>query len=130
MPTYLFANPENENDIIEVVQAINEDHSKHIKDGKIYLRIFTIPNMAVDTICDPNSASDFVKVTNKKGTIGELMDRSAELSAKRADKDGLDPVKEKFYENYSKTRAGSVHPEVKKRKLKEKAAKAGIILED
>ena len=130
MPTYLYFDPENESDIIEVVQSINENHSQYTKDGKTYLRLYTIPNMAVDTICDPNSASDFVRATNKKGTIGELMDRSAELSAKRADKEGVDPVKEKFYDNYSKARAGSIHPDVKKRKVKEKAAKSGIILED
>ena len=40
-----------------------------------------------------------------------MMDLSAELSHKRADKaGGLDPVKEKFYDNYSKERKGAEHP--------------------
>jgi hypothetical protein len=42
--------------------------------------------------------------------MGDLWDRSAELSAKRKDKMGKDPVKEKYFENWSKKRKGKKHP--------------------
>ena len=53
---------------------------------------------------DPWNNADFVnKTAGKQGTYGDLMDRSAELSAQRASQNGgVDPVKEKYYKNYSK----------------------------
>jgi hypothetical protein len=40
------------------------------------------------------------------------MNLSAELSEKRAEKaGGLDPIKEKFFDNYAKERGGSEHPD-------------------
>ena len=41
-----------------------------------------------------------------------MMNLSAELSEKRAEKaGGLDPIKEKFFDNYAKERGGSEHPD-------------------
>ena len=38
-----------------------------------------------------------------KGTFGDMMDYSSELSQKRAEKaGGIDPVKKKHFENYEK----------------------------
>ena len=129
MPQYLFHHPDDETNIIEVVQTINEEHVLK-KDGVWWVRLYTIPNMAVDSIVDPYDAQSFVNATHKKGTIGDIMDRSKEMSQKRADKEGgLDPIKEKFYENYSKTRKGLVHPDVTKRKSKERIRKLGFTLE-
>lgn len=112
----------DENIIIEVIQSMNEDHSFYIKDGIRYNRIFTIPNSSIDVKYDPYSAADFNKVTggNKKGTIGDLFDRSREFSEKRAGNSGQDSIKEQFYKDYAKERNGKEHPDVKKRKLKEK----------
>lgn len=84
------------------------------------------PQASIDTKVDPYSAADFAKATNKRGTIGDLWDRSAEMSAKREDKEGegKDPIKNQFYENYSKKRKGKKHPqqvrEESTRKLKDK----------
>lgn len=94
--------------------------------GVKWKRLVTNPQAAIDTKVDPYSAADFSKATNKRGTVGELWDRSAELSAKREDKEGkgCDPIKNAFYENYSKKRKGRKHPdqvrEESTRKLKSK----------
>ena len=39
-----------------------------------------------------------------------MFDRSAELSEKRRKIYGKDPVKEKYYKDWSKKRKGKVHP--------------------
>ncbi len=57
---------------------------------------------------DPHSAKDFVRKTGQmKGNLGELWDASKELSEKRAAKEGTDPVKEKYYKDYSRKRRGT-----------------------
>lgn len=129
MPQYLYANPDNETEIIEIIQSINDPH-EYIKDGVKWVRVFTVPTMATDTCADPYSASDFIKNTHKKGNFGNIMDYSKEMSQKRADKEGgRDPIREKYYENYSKTRRGAVHPDIKKRRSKEKLKKLGYSIE-
>ena len=66
---------------------------------------------SIDTNIDPNSRQDFLEKTrNKAGTLGEMMDRSAELSEKRKELNGgTDPVQTKYFENYSKKRKGLKH---------------------
>jgi hypothetical protein len=127
MPIYLFQNPETD-EVKEVVLGMN-DPKVYQNDGVNWVRLFTIPNAAIDTRVDPHSAKDFVKATNKKGTIGDLFDRSAELSEKRKEKIGHDPLKEKYYENYSKTRKGKKHPDVIKREKTDSLKKLGITLQ-
>jgi len=100
MPLYLYSNPET-HEVKEVLQGMSEDHS-YYEDGVKWLRIYTLPQMSIDTKVDPYSAKDFTKATNKKGTIGDMMDLSAELSNKRADKEGTDPVKQKHFQDYEK----------------------------
>ncbi len=93
----------------------------------VWRRVWLKPQMAVDAVAiDPYSPSDFVKATNKKGSIGDLYDRSTELSKKRADKDGKDPIQEKFFEDYSKKRHGKKHPVQARRDGVEALAKKGI----
>jgi hypothetical protein len=127
MPIYLFQNPETD-EVKEIVLGMN-DPKVYQNDGVNWVRLFTIPNAAIDTQVDPHSAKDFVKATNKKGTIGDLFDRSAELSEKRKEKIGHDPLKEKYYENYSKTRKGKKHPDVIKREKTDSLKKLGITLQ-
>lgn len=134
MPIYLFEHIETGN-IQEVVFHMNEEKiylgpdSKNPQPGK-WRRVWTKPRMSVDTACDPHSAKDFVKATNKPGSIGDLWDRSAELSAKRADKEGgRDPVKETYYADYAKKHKGKMHPTQKKEKGIEHLAKQGIKVE-
>ena len=109
MPEYLYENPET-GEVISVTQGVNDDHS-YEEDGRQFDRVFTIPNASIDTNIDPNSKQDFLEKTrNKAGTLGEMMDRSAELSEKRKELNGgTDPVQTKYFENYSKKRKGLKH---------------------
>ena len=109
MPTYIFENPKTK-ETIEVFQRINETHEYTDKDGTKWNRVFTVPNTAVDTEVDPFSSEDFVKKTSQGcGTMGELWDRSKEMSEKRIEKLGHDPIKNKYYKDYSKKRKGLKH---------------------
>jgi len=60
---------------------------------------------------DPFSEKQFLERTSKgSGTLGELFDRSAELSQMRAEKTGNgDPLRRKIYDRYSKKYKGMKH---------------------
>lgn len=110
MPIFLYSNPKT-NKVIEVIQSVHDKHEYIDKNGLKWQREFTIPHMSIDAVnIDPFNSKDYVKATNKKGTIGDLMDRSKELSIKREEKAGIDDLKETHYKNYSKRRNGRVHP--------------------
>ena len=113
MPIYIFKHPQT-GETREIIQGMNDAH-EYESDGVKWERVFINPNAAIDTNsnADPFSEKDFVKVTaNKKGEkIGDIWDRSTELSEKRKDKVGAaDPVMKKYYENWSKKRKGKKHP--------------------
>jgi len=128
MPRYNYQHPKTQ-EVIEIIQSMNEDHVYIDKDGLKWNRLFTPPQMSFDVKCDPNSVQDFVKVTNKPGTYGDLWDRSAELSAKRADKNGgIDPVKEQYFKDYSEKRNGQKHQEQIKQEVNQKLKNAGITI--
>lgn len=117
MPTYIYHNTETD-EYCEIVQTMNEVHEYFGESGeeKSWKRVFTIPQARIDGEVDPFSPKQFVdKTQNKKGTYGDLLDRSAEMSAKRAHiAGGTDPVKQQYYDNYSKTRRGAKHPDLLK----------------
>lgn len=104
---------------------MNDDKIFHGKDGTQvgeWRRVYTSPNASIDssTSIDPNSSRDFVEKTGrKKGTYGDLLSLSAELSAKRKDKEGRDVVKEKWLKNY-KTTNGVEHFDSSKDKVVKK----------
>ena len=100
MPIYLYLN-EQTGETREVLQGMNEPHD-FSEGGIAWKRVFTVPRASIDTKIDPNSPKDFVRATNKKGTFGVVMDLSAELSDKRAEKEGTDPVKQKHFDDYEK----------------------------
>ncbi len=106
MPEYIYENPET-GEQVTVLQSIHEEHVYTI-DGIEYNRVYTIPNASIDTQIDPHSAKDFRE--KAKGSIGDLWDQSAEASVKREERHGHDPVKKKFFEDYSKSRKGAKHP--------------------
>lgn len=117
MPIYLFQNP-NTGKIKEIVQPMNVEHI-YSEAGIKWERIFTIPQASIDTEIDAFSEDSFKKKTaGKKETIGDLMDRSKELSEKRQSIAGTDPVQNKFFEDYSKTRKGKKHPKDPSREIK------------
>jgi hypothetical protein len=111
MPIYVYKHPERE-EYREVVQGMNDEHV-YSEDGVEWSRVFLAPNASIDNSIDPFSKQQYLEATkNKKGTVGDMMNLSAELSEKRAEKaGGLDPIKEKFFDNYAKERGGSEHPD-------------------
>ena len=103
MPLYTYENP-NTGETIDILQSMSEKHQYIDQEGLEWKRVFQVPNASVDSQIDPYSNVSFLDATkNKKGTYGDLIDKSAELSEKRAkDHGGKDPVKEKFYNDYKK----------------------------
>jgi hypothetical protein len=114
MPIYLYQNQKTK-EIKEVIQSMNEEHVYFGENGKEknWNRIFTIPTASIDTKQDPFNQNQFLDRTkNKKGTYGNMLDYSKELSEKRASiTGGKDPIKEQYYKQYSKDRRGAKHPD-------------------
>jgi hypothetical protein len=109
MPLYLFEHPET-GEVKEILLGMN-DEKKFSQDGIEWRRVFTIPQASVDVRADPFSGKDFVHRTgNKKGSYGNILDEAHEASEKRKDKLGYDPIKKKYYEDWSKKRRGKKHP--------------------
>ena len=136
MPLYLYENKET-GEVVEVLQGMSELHEYHGINGRekgLWRRVFVNPNLSFDTNVDEYSDKSFVtSAQNKNYTYGELFDKSAEASEKRAQKNGVDPVKQKQYADYSKMTNGKLHPQQMKEnweKTKAKADKAGLKIED
>lgn len=111
MPEYLYQNPKTEK-IISIIQSVHDKHEYIDEDGLKWLRIFTVPQVNTDFKLKAESSSkDFAEYTrNKKGSMGDLWDVSKELSEKREKTFGKDPVKQKYFKNWSKKRKGKKHP--------------------
>lgn len=110
MPLYCYRNPQTGEEV-EIVQAMNDLHEFIDSNGLKWDRVFFSPNASIDTKTDAFSQQKFVERTaGKKGSYGDLLDYSAEMSAKRAEQaGGVDPVKKKYLEDYSKKRNGAKH---------------------
>jgi len=124
MPLYTYQNP-NTGDTIDVFQGMNDNHSYSDQEGLEWKRVYQVPNASVDSQIDPNNPVAFIDATrNKKGTIGDLFDKSQELSEKRANSHGgKDPIKQKFLKDYSDKRKGAIHPSEKKKSFESKGVK-------
>lgn len=110
MPIYLYQHPDS-SETIEVFQGMNDIHEYIDDSGVQWNRIFLSPNAAIDLDADPFSNSKFIEKTTNAGTMGELWDRSAEMSAKRAAQlGGTDPYKKQYLKDYSDKRKGAKHP--------------------
>lgn len=114
MPTYIYTNPKT-NEVIEIIQSINDLHEYYDKNGLKWNRVFTVPELNTnEKLKAESSAKDFNRATSdQKGKLGDLWDRSAELSEKRKKLYGKDPVKEKYFKDWSKKRKGKIHPKSK-----------------
>ena len=108
MPLYTFEHPET-NESIDLVFGMNDEKIYIDKNGIKWNRVFSSPNAALDSNVDPFSSKGFVEKTNSKGTMGDLMSRSQEMSEKRKNKLGYDPVQKKYFQEYSKKRRGVKH---------------------
>ena len=102
MPVYIYKNQEGDT-YKEVFQTMKEPHV-YFEDGIEWKRVFTVPQASFDTNVDAFSKKQFIeKTANKKGTFGDLLDMSSEMSSTREAKTGTeDPVKRKFFEDYKK----------------------------
>lgn len=109
MPLYTYEHPET-GEIIDVLQSMNEDHLYIGKDGVKWSRVFSIPQASTNSQIDPFDNKSFIdKTGNQKGNYGDIIDQSKEMSQKRKDKLGYDPVQQKYFKEYSKTRNGIKH---------------------
>jgi hypothetical protein len=126
MPIYLFENEES-GEVKEFIVSVKE--IKGFSPGDGWKRIYTAPNVAIDTRINAFSPKEFAQKTkNKKGTIGDLLDRSRELSAARGGEKN-DPVLKKYYKNYEKEKGIKHANEIlsnKKEKIKQNLKKRGI----
>ena len=80
----------------------------------------------IDYTIDPFDKNHYIdKTRNMKGSVGDLMDQSRELSEKRASmRDGEDPVKRKKLDDWSSKRGGMIHPkDAAKRVVENKSAR-------
>ena len=109
MPIYQFAHPEHPI-VIDVQQSMKEPHVFVDDEGVEWVRVWSVPNAAIDSNPDPFDSKAFVDSTkDTRGTYGDMIDRAKEASEKRIQKLGYDPVKQDYYKNYSKKRNGMKH---------------------
>lgn len=125
MPLYVFHHPEDENLTKDVFFNMNDEKKYTDEDGVEWKRVFLSSQLSCEGSIDPWDNADFINKTgNKKGSYGDLLDQSAELSAQRAKENGgIDPVKQKYYKNYSKKRRGAIHNDLKPKTFEDKNIK-------
>ena len=136
MPLYLYENKET-GEVLEILQGMTDVHEYNGISGRekgLWRRVYVNPNMSTDTKLDPFSESSFrASTVGKNDTYGQLFERSAEASEMRAQQaGGVDPVKQKSYDDYKKMTNGKLHPQEQKEKFNkavEKASKKGINIE-
>jgi len=111
MPEYLYQHP-TDGKTICLIQRINDKHEYIDAKGVKWNRIFTAPQINAQEKLSVNSTEkDFVRVTSsQRGNVGDLFDRSEELSDKRKKVYGKDPIKNEYFKNWSKKRGGKKHP--------------------
>lgn len=103
---YIFSHPKT-GETIEVSQKANDKHEYTDSKGIKWNRVFTVPHAAIDTKIDPFSSKEYIgKGGRARTTYGELLDRSQELSEKRKQIAGHDPIQEAFIAKERKRRGG------------------------
>jgi hypothetical protein len=105
MPIYIYEHPESKQRK-EIIQSVHENHEYIDQDGVRWNRIFTLPELNInDKLNEYSTDKDFASYTKKrKGTIGDLWDKSRELSEKREKIFGKDIIKDGYKKNWSKKR--------------------------
>ena len=110
MPLYTYLHPETE-ELIDVMQGMKDVHVYIDSEGIEWKRVYTPANFSVDGNLNPRSSKEFVEKTkNKNYTQGDLQDISREASERRESTMGHDPVKKKWFKDYSDIRKGKKHP--------------------
>lgn len=132
MPIYIFRHSKT-GEYREVVMSI---HDKKVFNGDngdqigLWDREFINPYISTSSSlskADPNDPAAFSRaVEGKNGTLGEMMDASAEMSLRRAEKNGgIDPVKKKNQDEY-KEKVGKDSLSAKHDKGVENLKKMGV----
>lgn len=131
MGVYIYHH-EGKGETVEVFQKMTDVHVYSGVSGNEegWRRIYTVPQAIVDSNFDPNNREEFMRRGAKYSTLGDLMDKSRELSEKRAEKEGEDPKRRKFFDEYSKTRNGAKHPLDRPKKLDSKYATVDLTAKD
>jgi hypothetical protein len=112
MPEYIYKHPERE-EYIELIQSVNDEHVFHDEDGLKWDRSYTPINFSTHSKIDAFDKVAFTDKTGKmKGTYGDMLDYSKELSIEREERLGYDPVKKSYFEKYEKE-VGNKHVEDK-----------------
>ena len=114
MPIYTYQNPKTKEEK-EIIQTMNEDHVFFDEAGLEWKRVFHSPNASIDTKVSAFDHNSFVEKTGKmKGTVGDVLDYSSELSERRSESLGKeDPIKRKAFDSYEK-KVGKKHLSDKK----------------
>ena len=109
-PWHTFSNPDTGEEK-DVFQKMMDAHVYIDENGLEWKRVYTPTNFAIDGKVNPMSSEEFVEKTSDKNyTLGEIQEKSKEMSEKRKEKHGFDPVQKKWFEKYSKKRRGRKHP--------------------
>ena len=126
MPLYTFSRPETK-ELKDVFFHMDETKEYTDQSGMAWNREYVSPQLNANGTVDPWDSKSFVDKTNSKGKLGDLLDRSSDLSKERASQNGgVDPVKEKYYERYSKERNGAIHADKNPKSFENKHVKIDI----
>jgi len=114
IPLYTFQHPVTK-EVKEVVQRMSEEHIFTDEKGVVWERQFVNPQVAINSVIDPNDKKSFVdKTRGKNYNLGELWSLSQECSEKREGMSGVDEVRVKAEQKYSEKTKGAKHPHRKK----------------
>lgn len=109
MPIYEYQNSCT-GEIVKVIQSMREQHT-YVRDGVEWIRLWSNPQTVVDTKWDSLDPKDFIRKTKqKKGTVGNLWEKSAELAEIRAKKMGKDFLFERHLIKEKERRKGKLTP--------------------
>lgn len=114
--------------IIDVVMSMREykPYRGENNNEDFWERVYEVPQVNIGNAksSDPFDNKSFIEKTGSmKGTYGDLLDYSAELSEKRAEKaGGEDPIKRQYFDEYKKKTNGKKHIKDRPKKINTKNA--------
>jgi hypothetical protein len=113
---------------VDIFFHMSDDKSYIDKNGTEWIRQYYSPELNTTGKTDPWNSKQFVEKTGRGvGKVGDMLDLSKEMSRERASENGgIDPVKEKYYKNYSKERNGALHEDKKPKSFENKHIKIDL----
>jgi hypothetical protein len=135
MPFYLFIDPKSkkETTLFFHMKDVPSIGAKFIYEGVEMVRLATKPNAAIDSVDgDPFDRNSFMKATDKKGeTLGGLWDKAKVFSERRKEKEGIDPISEKYKkEREDQTGVKPLNDDSKKKAAQERLKKLGVSVKE